>query len=59
MEKLLKEASLQNDLDNLFPGVGGTLSRVERDLTEFFLCELDVVFHLWSSCLVRWEEPGG
>ena len=35
MEKLLKEGGLQNDLDNLFPGVGGTLSRVESDLTEF------------------------
>ena len=35
MEKLLKEGSLQNDSDNLFPGVGGTLFRVERDLTEF------------------------
>ena len=46
MEKLLKEGGLQNDLDNLFPGVGGTLSRVESDLTEFFLGELGVAFHL-------------
>ena len=59
MKKLLNEGGFQNDLENLFPDVCGTLSRVESDLTEFFLGELGVAFHLWSSCLVRWEELRG